>query len=621
MAKEKDSEKSEKTDAAEGKPEQTPQMPESKELSDKAKKEMEKVKNKLNSFKKQLLKKAPSIVAIGLMPPQASKIIEENMEEEETALLEKEKEKEKILHILILVPDEKEKELGKIKLEAIKLVQTIKPKIWIHVKTPKQLWEIGFDGKYELIDAIAASYPLHDKGLLGALRVANIHKFLVLNKFEKYVVSYVMTGSVVRGTTVKTSDIDVFVVIDDTDVKRMNRMELKEKLRGLIYAMTAEAGERAGVKNKLSPQIYILTEFWEGVKDANPIFFTFIRDGVPLYDRGNFMPWKQLLRMGKIKPSPEAIEMFMSLGERVGEAVKTKLNEIATEDIYWGVITPSQALLMLYGIAPPTPKETPNVVKEIFVDKEKMLEQKYADILAKVVGIYKDYEHEKIKTITGTQIDELMRETADYIARLKKLMEQIEKKARERTVSDLSDNLFTLITTILNIDKKTPEQEIVKKFNSEIIAKGLLSKRDAGLLQNIIKAKEDYKKGKLDKREVDNVRRDASELVNNLVEYAQRRELIALEKKRILIKYKEKEKSKEGELFATKDFIFVVPDSSETKEAIEKIQKINKEGKILASSREELIDAVKTVWEEKLKLNTEILEALGKIFGKFELAM
>ena len=34
-------------------------------------------------------------------------------------------------------------------------------------------------------------------------------------------------------------------------------------------------------------------------------------------------------------------------------------------------------------------------MKRIFVDKEKMLEKKYLDILEKIVGIYKDFEHEK----------------------------------------------------------------------------------------------------------------------------------------------------------------------------------------------------------------------------------
>ena len=202
-------------------------------------------------------------------------------------------------------------------------------------------------------------------------------------------VSYVVAGSFVRGTTVKTSDIDIAIIIDDTDVKRMSRYELKEKLRAIAYTYALEASEKAGVKNKLSPQVYILTEFWEAVKDAHPVIFTFIRDGVPLYDRGAFMPWKLLLRMGKIKPSPEAIEMFMSLGEKVADNVKRKLNEILIDDIYWGVITPSQAVLMLYGLAPPTPRETYALMKEIFVKKEKLLELKYVATLEKIVEIYK----------------------------------------------------------------------------------------------------------------------------------------------------------------------------------------------------------------------------------------
>jgi hypothetical protein len=129
----------------------------------------------------------------------------------------------------------------------------------------------------------------------------------------------------------------------------MSRLELKEKLRGIIYQYVAEAGELAGVKNKLSPQVYLLTEFWEDVKDASPVIFTFIRDGIPLYDRGGFLPWKLLLKMGKIKPSPESIDMFMSMGDKTSEIVKRRLLDIVIGDLYWGVITPSQALLMLYS--------------------------------------------------------------------------------------------------------------------------------------------------------------------------------------------------------------------------------------------------------------------------------
>ncbi len=66
---------------------------------------------------------------------------------------------------------------------------------------------------------------LYDTGILGALRVTEIHKSLVLQKFEKYIVSYCIGGSLVRGDTIQTSDVDVFIIINDTDVKRMPRRE------------------------------------------------------------------------------------------------------------------------------------------------------------------------------------------------------------------------------------------------------------------------------------------------------------------------------------------------------------------------------------------------------------
>jgi len=142
-----------------------------------------------------------------------------------------------------------------------------------------------------------------------------------------------------------------------------------------------------------------MTEFWDGVKDAHPVFFTFIRDGVPLYDRGTFLPWKSLLRMGKIKPSPEAIDMFMSMGDKTIKAAKRNLLDIVVKDLYWGVITPAQALLMLNGSPPPAPKFLVRDMKKEFVEKEKMLKVSDIEVLDKIVKIYKDYEHEKVSEV------------------------------------------------------------------------------------------------------------------------------------------------------------------------------------------------------------------------------
>jgi len=574
--------------------------PDEKEL-EKAKKELEQLKTKLEAFKKSILKKFPFLSAISLIPPQGGKFFDEEIEKQAK------EEKEKFIHIYMLIPDEKQKEFGKVKVEAIKLIQDIKPKVWINLSFVRDLWEICFDGKYEMLDAIAMSMPLHDKGVLGALRVANVHKILCLKKFEHYIVSYVIAGSLVKGGATKTSDVDSFIIVDDTDVKRITRMELRDKLRSIIYGYTVEAADITGVHNKLSPQIYLLTEFWDGVREANPIFFTFIRDGVPLYDKGTFTPWKLLLRMGKITGTPEAIEKFMTLGEKVGDIVRKKLTDLAVEDIYWSVLTPSQGALMIYGLAPPTPKETVHMMRKIFYEKEKLLEKKYIDFLEHVViDIYKAYEHEKLKKVSGKEIDELVKDAEEYISRLKKLVEEVGKRMSEKTILRLHEDLILLLNAILG---KGSEKQLLERFKKELIETGKLSAANLKILEKIFKARKDYAKGKLEKlsrQEVERIRKDAQQLIGSLTEYSQRGRLMELEK----LKFSVLIDKKEGELYLIKNKAFIIPDIKKPELTLIDLEK-NAASK---AGFPELEEALKK--PEKAKLTSQVLNQIEKLLGK-----
>jgi len=489
------------------------------EAPEKVKKDMDKTKKEIEKLKTFILKKYPFTQAISILPQQSIKFF---IDEEEVP-----KETEHNIHLLVVIPEENLKEATKIKTEIVKQIEELKQKIWLHLQSPNDLWELCLDSKFELVTAHAMSFPLHDTGILGALRVAEIHKSLVLQKFEKYVVSYVIAGSLVRGEAIPTSDVDVFIIINDTDVKRMPRLELKERLRSIIYQYVAEAGAIAGVKNKLSPQIYLLTDFWESVKDAHPVIFTFIRDGIPIYDRGTFMPWKSLLRMGKLKPSPEAIDMFMSMGDKTVKRVKSALLDVVINEIYWGITTPSQALLMLYGLPPPTPKQIIPEMKRIFVDKEKMLEKKYITILEKVVGIYKDYEHEKIKEISGEQVDKIVKDTEAYLARLKELREQIEKREHEKTIEQIYKDVFALLKSMLG---NKSQEIIIKEFEIQFVKKAKFAPQHLRILKDIVQARVDFKKGKSDSHKVDEARKNASILINDIIEYNQRCEMISKKK-------------------------------------------------------------------------------------------
>jgi predicted nucleotidyltransferase/uncharacterized protein (UPF0332 family) len=595
------------------------------------KKQMEKTQKEIDNFKKDLVKKFKYIEAIGIIPAQAAKKIEEEYEVPE------EDAKKGLIHVLAVIPEGNFKEIGKVRLEAIKLSQEINKKFWVHVMTPVDIWNLCLDSKFDIVEALAMSFPILDKGILGMLRVAEIHKTLVLKKFEKYVTSYIISGSLVRGETHKDSDVDVFIIIDDTDVKRMPRLELKEKLRGIIHSYIQEASAIAGVKNLLNVQVYLMTDFWESVKDAHPVMFTFIRDGVPLYDRGTFLPWKSLLRMGKIKPSPEAIDMFMSSGDKLEENINRRLLDIAVMDIYWGVLTPSQGLLMLYGLAPPTPKETIKLIREVFYEKENLLEKKYVDIVTRIVTYYKDYEHGKHKKISGIDLDTMVKDALDYMARLRELRIQLEKRVQENSIGQIHKDVFGMLGALL---KKKSEAAIINEFEDKLINEGKFPHRFLENLKFVAKIKKDVakaekaraeKKGKAsgkknakkdekkeakeraDKksmsgkmtRDVDKARKLATEITNALVEYTQRCDFMAMDRTRFILKGKDMD----AEVFFLKD-LFVVQGP--------KIERLTN-GKLKASDPEELKNQLMGSRDKEAKIDFKALDDLRKVFGEFEL--
>jgi len=571
------------------------------------KKEMDKAKEEIEQFKKTLLKDFKYIEAIGILPAQANAKIEEEYEVPE------EEAKKKLMHILVLIPEDNFKEIGKVRLKAIDLAKNLQSKTWVHVMTPVDLWNLCLDSKFEIAEAIAMSYPIMDKGILGAMRVAEIHKTLVLKKFEKYVTSYVIAGSMIRGTTKPTSDIDVFVIIDDTDVKRMPRLELKEKLRSIIFSYINEAIAIAGVKNSLHVQTYLLTEFWESVKDANPVIFTFVRDGVPMYDRFVFLPWKSLLRMGKIKPSPESIDMFMSAGDKLEENIDRRLLDVVVYDLFWGISTPSQALLMLYGLPPPDVYGTVKQIREVFVEKEKILEKRYADILEEIsIKYFKGWEHGKIKKISGSEVERLTKDALDYMKRLKELRSQIEKRVQEKSIEQVYGDVFSMLEAML---KKKSEKAIIDSFEEEFVKSGRFPKRFVEGLKFIAKVKtelaKDKKKGKKDKttnnetRDVEDARKISFEIVNALMEYNQRCDMASMEKSRFVAKTKDKK----FEVFFLKD-VFVVDGS--------KIQKL-KDAKLVASDTEELRRELAEQQKKEVVINEKALASLKNILGDFEL--
>tara|TARA_Y100000310_G_scaffold285298_1_gene308677 strand:+ start:1112 stop:2962 length:1851 start_codon:yes stop_codon:yes gene_type:complete len=567
------------------------------------------IKGKLDLFKKKVNEKfGDYITGIALLPPRKQK--------------EEKPDKDKI-NVLVLVDDSDSKKMSKEELRnklstivnslAEKIDKNIAPKVIIL----SELWQNCYDGKYELLQLIAVSAPIQDSGMLQAIKIAEVHKTMILKKFEKYIISYVLAGSLVQGRATKTSDIDVWIVIDDTDVKRMTRAELKDKLRAIIIGMGIEAGELTGIKNKLNIQVYILTDFWDSLKEANPIIFTLLRDGVPFYDRGIFMPWKQLLRMGKIKPSYEAIDMFMVSGEQMLKRVHLKLKDIGMEDIYYAILTPSQAALMLYGIPPPAPKETPELMRDIFVKKEKLFDEKYLEILETVINIRKNIEHGEKKELTGKEVDKLLSDAEKYLKMIKKLFSKIEKIKEEENMLHIYDTVITMIRDVLKLEgiEKVSDIEIVNIFEDELISQGKIPVKFLRILNTILKGKKDYDEKKLTKPEVEKIKKDSREFIKFLVEYMQRKRGKEIEKTRIRVKHG----NRFGEVILLGNVAYIIHDIDHEEKELSKakIKSDGSLGTIEKSSLEDLEKALSKVEiPSKVFIKEPIFEDLKRVFGK-----
>lgn len=606
-----------------------------------AQKKLEDIQKKLDSFKDKLISKFEGYIAgVALLPPnpqpqkngqqqqpttmQGMQIPAELADQQAQQVAAQQRElNPDAINVLVLIDDTDSQRMSKEELKEklstviVKIAHDIDDNLEPQTLIYSELWQSCYDAKYDALRMVAMSAPVYDLGMLSAIKIAEVHKNMVLKKFEKYIVSYVLAGSLVQGRATATSDIDVFIVIDDTDVKKMTRAELKDKLRAIIIGMGMEAGDMTGIKNKLNIQVYILTDFWDSIKEANPVIFTFLRDGVPFYDRGIFMPWKQLLKMGRIRPSMEAIDIYMSSGAQALERTKLKLKEIAMEDLFWATLTPSQAVLMLHGIPPPTPKETPGVMRDIFVKKEKMLDEQYVKTMEKIIKTRKDLEHGTKVSIGGTEVDELLKAATEYLKQIEQLANRIESQRNEDDVLHIHDTVTTIIRDILRLNKvgKVKDADLIKSFEDEIAAGGEVPKKFVRAIHAVEKGKKDYDAKKLNKAEIEKIRTSSQELIRFLVEYMQRMRGREIERCKIRVKHG----SKYGEVLLLDNQAFIIHDiDAETKEVSK--APINKDGglgKHSQSSLEELEEALSKVEiPQRTFIKQKVFGQLKDIYGK-----
>jgi len=293
-------------------------------------------------------------------------------------------------------------------------------------------------------------------------------KAKILAKYGDIVKCVIMMGSVARGEFKSKSDVDVFIVIDDT-VKSITSGE-KNEIDDTLEKMAS------GINKDISIQpSYTLTEFWDYARVCHPIIYNFIKEGKAVYDAGFFMPIKRLLDMGKIPATREAIESYMEGAPKKLMRAKTVKLLMLAEDCYYAMLNTAQAVLMFMGLEPPVPNKAYDEVKKYLVDPG-ILEQQYADWLKEIIAIRKKIEHKELMDVTGAFVDEWIDKADKFIEKMFQLLSVLEfrkkEKILERTHEVMYKAAIAALKTLNKLPKKT--EEIPNVFKREFVDKKLV---------------------------------------------------------------------------------------------------------------------------------------------------
>ncbi|MFH0829917.1 MAG: nucleotidyltransferase domain-containing protein [Candidatus Aenigmatarchaeota archaeon] len=303
------------------------------------------------------------------------------------------------------------------------------------------------------------------------LKSSNEFTDKVVKTFKDYIKSVVVWGSITRGDFTGKSDVDLYVIFDDTKMPLKKFDELREKIDKDLYKMASDTDPRLHVQPVLA-----LTEFWDGIRTCHPLFYNIVREGYALHDTGFFIPMRKLLEWGKFPATMEAAEIRMEgVPKRISRVQSVKLYMIA-EDLYYAITDAAQSVLMYVGVGPPAPKVLAKEVRKHLVET-KLLEEEWAKLIEDVMSFRKAVEHKEIKEITGQELDNWIARTDKYVKRMGGLLDNLEI---ERKAYDIKKNYEVMIkasvAALKAINKLPPEPEkLPAAFKKYLIEPGLVA--------------------------------------------------------------------------------------------------------------------------------------------------
>ncbi len=221
--------------------------------------------------------------------------------------------------------------------------------------------------------------------------------------------SVLIFGSAARGDMKAGSDVDLWVVLDDTATKSTEDIN---RIRAQMQLLTTEL-------KGLHVQATNLTEFWGWMKRGSPELFNYLRVGLVIYDTGFIKPVQRMLKLGLLPPSEETVGLKTRSADAIIKRVEGGMAAMIF-DLRYAATDACQSVIMYYY------KETPdqkNMVKWLEkLVKEKNLEKEYIDKFLELDQLWKDIDHKKIEQVEVKHFQKAMSLATDIIQRMKKFL-------------------------------------------------------------------------------------------------------------------------------------------------------------------------------------------------------
>ena len=179
----------------------------------------------------------------------------------------------------------------------------------------------------------------------------------------------------------------------------------------------------------------------------------------------------------------------------------------------------------------------------------------------------------------------------------------------EKTFEDIYKNVFNTLKSLFG-DKS--ESLLIKEYEKEIINKGKGNYKYIHTLNEIIDVKKKYKTKKAPtKYSFERLRKDSVYLIQEMTEYAQRKDLGLLQKTKVVISFRDKDKEHHAELFLTKPAFLV------SELGIKKIEGVT----IHESNVNELNTTLANFKGSRIVIDNELIKLLKKELGEFDISL